>query len=278
MRRIALVGTTNSGEDAPYADPSFEIWGVSARAAYVTRATRWFELHRLEGEPREWADNWRKTIRTFSHDVELMMFYPEPNLGPKVTRYPAERITSRFGTYFMTSTFSWMMALAIDEMCPKDGKWEPGEIAIFGVDMEYATEYREQRAGLRHFIDLARVMGIQVTVLANGGQAYEPVPYPLWQDDPLISKLNLRIERTKQKLANLDVGIQNTRTLISQNKAILAEMELSQQEGYSLEARKVELEEELHDFLEASAGTSKEIVQREGAYEEQQWLRDYLTP
>jgi hypothetical protein len=278
MRRIALVGTTNSGEDAPYADPSFEIWGVSARAKYVTRADRWFELHRLDGEPREWADNWRTVVRTFSHDVELMMFYPEPDLGPKVTRYPAEHITGRFGTYFMTSTFSWMMALAIDEMCPVDGEWAPGEIAIFGVDMEYDTEYRQQRAGLRHFIDLARVLGITMTVLANGGQAYQPVPYPLWQDDPLINKLDLRIERSRDRLSKLDSGIRNTQSLIVQDKALLAEFELAQQEGYSIEDRKKELEEELQALIETSAGTSKEIVQLEGAHEEQQWLRDYLSP
>ena len=142
MRRIALVGTTNSGAQAPFDDQSFDIWGVSARAVYVTRADRWFELHRLDGEPKEWADNWRKTVKKFSHDVELMMFYPEPDLGPKVVTYPAERITARFGTYFMTSTFSWMMALAIDEMCPVSKKWKPGEIALYGVEMEYGTEYR----------------------------------------------------------------------------------------------------------------------------------------
>jgi len=245
MRRIAFVGTTNTGAQAPFSDESFEIWGVSARAVYVTRATRWFELHRLDGEPKDWTDNWRRTIKVFSHDVELMMFYPEPDLGPKVTSYPAERISARFGTYFLTSTFAWMMALAIDEMCPHGEKWESGEIALYGVDMEFGTEYREQRSGLRHFIDLARVMGISVTVIANGGLAYEPVPYPLWQDDPLISKLDLRISRSREKLANLDVGVKNTRTMIAQNEALLVELDATQKDGYDPEKRRTEIEDEL---------------------------------
>ncbi len=277
MRRIALVGTADTGDQAPYDDSSFEIWGVSARAHYVTRATRWFELHRLSGEPQDWADNWRKTVKTFSHDVELMMLYPEPDLGPRVTTYPAERIAARFGTYFMSSTFSWMIALAIDEMCPKGEEWNPGEIALFGVDMEHGTEYREQRAGAHHFINLARVMGITVTLIVSGGLAYEPVPYPMWQDDPLTNKLNLRTKRSRERLANLDVGIKNTRMMIAQNNALLMEFDLAQQKGYSIEKRREEIEDELQDLIKTSSGTSKEIVQIEGAHEEQQWMRDYLS-
>ncbi len=257
---------------------SYEIWGVSARAPYVTRANRWFEIHRLDGEPRNWANGWRETVKKFSHDVELMMFYPEPDLGPKVTRYPVERISARFGTYFMTSTFSWMMALAIDEMCPVGEEWSLGEISLFGVEMEHGTEYREQRAGLRHFMDLARTLGITVVVIANGGLAYEPVPYPLWQDDPMINKLDTRIKWSQEKLANLDVGIKNTRMMMAQNRALLAEFDLSRVKGYSRKKRREEIEEELEALRGVSSGTSKEMVQLEGAYEEQQWFRDYLSP
>src|SRR3990167_8308310 len=164
MRKIALVGTASSGAGAPYDDLSFEIWGVSARAAYVTRANRWFELHRLDGEPPEWAASWRKTIADFTHDIgEVLMFWPEYKLAQKVTAYPYQQIADRFGTYFMTSSFSWMMALAIDEMRPLDKDGYPvafhngDEISIFGVDMEHGTEYQKQRTGFRHFIDIARL-------------------------------------------------------------------------------------------------------------------------
>lgn len=278
MRRIALVGTANSGADAPFEDISYEIWGVGCRAPYVTRATRWFELHRLEGEPRKWTDEWREHVKVFSHDCELLMLYPEFDLGPKVTAYPAARITERFGTYFMTSSFSWMIALAIDEMCPQGGEWGFGEIALFGIDMEHGTEYREQRTGLRHFIDLARVMGITITRLANGGLSYEPVPYPLWQDDPLISKLKQRTDLNSQKLANMDVGIKNIQAMMIQNNAASAEIDLSQKEGYSVEDRRAELDKELEELSRTSSATSKDILKREGALEEQFWLKDYLAP
>lgn len=283
MRRIALVGTTRTGANAPYDDESYEIWGVSARADYVTRATRWFELHRLDGEPKDWADNWRKTIKTFSHDLELLMFYPEPDLGPRVGYYPAERITQRFGSYFMTSSFAWIMALAIDELRPPEGEPVKGEIAIYGVEMEHGTEYSQQRAGFRHFIDLARVMGIEVTIAAASGLAYEPVPYPLWQDDPLLSALDRRKKNTRRALSELDASIKSTRTMLAQNTFAIDTLNGIDGATVKVVREKIaaciaNLEAETKALTASSVAISKDIVLNEGANEEQGWLGDYLTP
>ena len=280
MRKIALVGTSATGVQAPHGDEKWEFWGVSARSAYFVKATRWFELHRLDGEPEDWAEMWRKTVKTFSHDVELLMFYPEPNLGPRVTAYPAERITARFGTYFMTSTFAWMMALAIDEMAPSGKTADPSqcEIGIWGVEMEYGTEYRQQRAGFRHFIDLARVLGIKVTRHASSGLAYEPVPYPMWQDDPLLNKLELRSQQTRKRLADYDGSLRITRNMIAQNKAVMEEIGRSKKKGYRRAERLAELKKETANLMETSATLSKDIIQAESANEEQRWLEDYLSP
>ncbi len=278
MRKIALVGTAASGLHAPYNDPSVEIWGVSARADYVTRADRWFELHRLDGEPKAWANKWRETMRTFTSDVELLMLYPEPDLGPRVTNYPVERISNRFGTFFMTSTFAWMMALAIDELRPINGDPVEGEISIYGVDMEYDTEYVEQRAGFRHFIQLARFAGIPVARLASGGLAYEPVPYPLWQDDPLRQKVERRINEVASRLKNADNTQRQTRSLLAQIAGARSEAQaMLDDASYSAVTRLRALEEEHRGLMEASSNISKEIVFNEGMQEELKWLKDYLT-
>lgn len=247
------------------------------RAACVTRADKWFELHRLDGEPQLWAQKWRESMRKFTHDIpEVLMFYPEYDLAPNVQAYPHERIAARFGSFFMTSTFSWMMALAIDELRPVGGDPIDGEIAIFGVEMEYETEYREQRTGLRHFIDVAKVLGIKVSLLASGGLAYEPVPYPFWQDDPLLSKLDLRTQNTQAKITAFDESIRNTRTMIAQNAASLAEIELSKKKGYRRAERTKALEAETAELVQMSSQLSKDIVMAEAANEEQRWLGDYL--
>lgn len=282
MRKIAMVGTASSGANAPYDDASWEIWGVSSPGPYVTRATRWFELHRLDGEPQDWANLWRKVIKDFIKDTELLMLYPEPGLAKNLTTYPHDRIVNRFGTFFMTSTFSWMMALAIDELCPVGKARVPGEVVgeilVLGVDMEYGTEYRQQRSGLRHFIELAKHYGIIVHRIVDGGLAYEPVPYPLWQDDPLLAKLNLRSREVKRRLKDYIQTLDLTQRMIAQSKAVLDTLEEIKTKSFDLGDRiKVE-ERKLNDLLKTSHNISKDVVKLEGADEEQQWLMDYLQP
>lgn len=278
-RRIALVGTAGSQVSAPYTDPDWEIWGVGMRAACVTRATRWFELHRLDGEQADWAAEWREAVRSWSHDCEVMMLYPEDDLGPRVTRYPHERIANRFGTYFMTSSFSWMMALAIDEIVGRGTVAEGDkEIGLWGVDMEYGTEYREQRVGLRHFIDLARCLGIHVRRLAAGGMAYEPVPYPLIQDDPLLNKLAQRQNGTQDSLRNLRDSLNTTQGMIASTKGALDEVRMMSGDNYDPTDRSEMLGRQLENLTKTSARISHDIVRWEGIEEEQNWLSDYLQP
>lgn len=279
-RKIWLIGTASSGADAPYDDPSWEIWGVSARASYVTRATRWFELHRLEGEPRDWADRWRETMKTFTADVELLMFYPEYDLGPNVKPYPYDWIVGRFGTYFMTSTFAWMMALAIDELRPPSRPSVPGRIGFSGVDMEYGTEYREQRAGFHHFIDMCRILRIPVTRLADSGLSFEPVPYPLWQDDPLLAKLTKRRDETARQLEEYNNSQRLTQQMIAQNRILEQELRQIQTngKGYDVAARLAALEKENVNLTQTSQKLSADIVALNGRWDEQNWLKSYLTP
>lgn len=282
-RKIALVGTSPTGENAPYDDQSWEIWGVSQRAEYVTRATRWFELHRIDGEPRHFQDEWRASMRAFlnnktAYPIPLYMMYPETGITENIIQYPVDAMIARFGTYFMTSSFAWMMAMAIDELRPLSGNKNCGEIAIYGVEMEYGTEYRQQRVGFRHFIDLARVLDIPITRLAEGGLAYEPIPYPMWQDDPLLCKSMARHEDAVNQLKDLDDTIYHTRQGISATEGALNELGLQAESDYDKEQRTVVLEKQLSALLDSSAQTSKGIVQWQAIKGEHDWLQDYLAP
>jgi len=277
-RKIAIVGTAGSGREAPYGDKSYEIWGVSARADYVIRADRWYELHRLNGEPPEWAAAWRKTLSGFIEDIPLYMLYPEPNLAKTIVPYPHDEIVNRFGTYFMTSTFSWMIAHAINELRPtRFSKGKNDEIFLCGVDMEAGTEYAQQRAGFRHFIQLASNLGITVTRLGEGGQSYEPIPYPMWQDDPLLCKLEWRKNQTKNRLAVLDKSIRANREMTSHARGELSVWQRCENaDKRDLECGKTE--KLLSDLNQSSANLSIEITQLEGRLDEIQWTLDYLQP
>jgi hypothetical protein len=279
VRRIALVGTTDSGALAPFGDETWEIWGVGGRREWMSRATRWYEVHRLAGESEEWVENWREQAGSFDGQVDIYMHYPEPGFGGRVFAYPADHIMARFGTYFMTSSFAWMMAAAIDELRPKDGEAVAGEIAVFGIDMERGAEYLQQRAGLHHFIDVARVLGIRVTRLASSGISFEPIPYPMWQDDPLLNKLDKRQSHARDRLIDLDRTIAATTLLIVESNAamtaltaygVVVDPAAAQEEVTRLQAELVELKDTLKTMQE-------DLIHWDGVEDEQQWLRDYIS-
>jgi hypothetical protein len=207
------------------------------------------------------------------------MLYPERDLGPRVLQFPHERLAARFGTYFMTSSFSWMMAMAIDEMAPIGERAPKGsEIGVWGVDMEYGTEYREQRVGLRHFMDVARIVGINVTRLASGGVAYEPVPYPLIQDDPLLQKLALRDGISERNLATAKDSLRMVETMIATNKGALNEVATAQVEDYDPAQRGKDLQREVANLEKTRVKLERDIAHLEGVRAEQSWLRDFLSP
>lgn len=295
-RKIALLGTAPSGEHAPFRDLSWEIWGVSARCHYVTRADRWFEIHRLAGEPPEWAENWRKDIKRWldTDQIPLYMIWPE-DLGPTVKQYPVQDIVGRFGSFFMTSTFAWMAAMAISELCPiVDGRptiAEPGsEIGVWGVDMEYGTEYRDQRAGIRHFLELCKQLGIQTRKLVTGGLTYEPIPYPMWQDDPLLNKLKHRYENASGEASRATENLHEIRADYNKALGAIAEIKLmtetpklpADEDGDAKPYNFVERLEHLESLLKAKAELGDKFQTNKTACQaimgEQEWLMDYLKP
>lgn len=270
-RKIALVGTASSAELAPYDDKSWEIWGVGGKTEWMRRADRWYEVHRLSGNAEGWVENWRAQALSFEGKTDIYMHYPEPGFGDRVFEYPVERIMQRFGTHFLTSSFSWMMAHAIDELCPVSKKSVSGAIGIWGVDMEYGAEYLQQRAGFHHFIDLARVLDINIVRLASSGISFEPVPYPMWQDDPLLNKLDKRQTYARDTLIDLDKSIARTKTMIDQNMAVIAA--LKNPDIVEIES----LEKETAALNDTLKVMNEDLIHWDGVEQEQQFWRDYIN-
>ncbi len=270
MKKIALVGTCPSGKEAPYDDESWEIWGVGTRAPYVTRATRWFEIHQLDNEAPDFQVNWRKEFKEWFKDgTEIWMFHPEPDLG-NVIQFPAKEIATKYGTYFLTSTFAWMFALAIEEGAT--------DISLFGVDMEYDTEYREQRNGVRHFIELSRQLKINVSRLFTSGVAYEPVPYPMFCNDPLIQKLKWRKSISDANYNVYTESLEATQINIKLNEVRIDEAKESKKKKYAREDRIVTCEKNIEGWKKDVIELRQHISNLDVLKAEQDWFLDYLIP
>lgn len=169
--KIALIGSApGSVRLAPYADPTWQIWGCSPGVYGVApRVDLWFELHRFEpGQP--WFSpeycQWMAKAK-----FPVMMAEVRAEI-PTSVRTPQEHLIAKYDPeqWFWTSTLSWMMAVALETIVTKYGgedalrKLPQGtaKIGFWGVDMAASEEYEAQRAGIHFFAKIAKSLGIEV--------------------------------------------------------------------------------------------------------------------
>lgn len=178
VKKVAIVGFSSSRDEAPFDDPSFEIWGLNDLFGYIPRYDKWFELHdrkayKLDGSEvvSEGQNANRGAIGDYmtrlKETVKCPIYMTETHSDiPNSVRYPIEDITREFGNYWQsdnaiygTNSISFMIALAIYE------KYD--EIHVFGVDMAVDTEYNEQRPSCEFFLGVAYGRGIKLYLPAT---------------------------------------------------------------------------------------------------------------
>ena len=121
---------------------------------YLPRVTRWFEIH---GD-LEWPEHaqWQKPggYIDWLNKQDFTIYAQSRDIFPRAKIYPIDDMIAKHSLYFFTSTFAYMMALAIAEGAT--------EIGLFGVDMTNSDEYQSQRPAMQHFIVMCMAMGIKV--------------------------------------------------------------------------------------------------------------------
>lgn len=167
--KVAIVGTAPSSRMlAPFNDPTWKIWVCSpGNMNVVPRVDAWFEIHNnlLWPEHRHYGEPYLKWLNEQSFPVYMQ----DTVLVPRALVYPMGEMVAEFGRYFFTSSFAWMMALAI--------KQGAKEIALYGVDMASKDEYILQRPGGHYFMQIAASRGIKVSVPFESDLAQPPPLY-----------------------------------------------------------------------------------------------------
>lgn len=268
-RRVAIVGTAPSSSDAPFDDKSWEIWGVGFRGEHVTRADRWYEIHNLSLEKD--GKDWPPLFDKWSRDCDVWMFFPDqlPNIRGKTRQYPVEQILKQHSARFLSSSFAWMMAHALH--AHEFGEQKVDEIGLWGVDMEYGTEYEYQRAGLFHFIEVAKHRGLTVRRVVTSGVVYEPLPYPFCFDDPLSEKLRFRQGKFSDELKTRQAAFDSTVSRVGQLKAVIDALG-----AVGLDTAKERAEK---DLLERAITPMRDsLCELRGAIANVEWTLNYLRP
>lgn len=171
MKKVAIVGCSQSKNLAPFADESFEVWGVNNLYPHIPRATRWFEIHEItkdgdtylrrgdkafRGQP---VNDYLKEMGAWAQKNNCPVYMQQAwDMVPTATVYPLAEVLGTFGGYF-TNTVSYMIALAIHEGFE--------EIHVYGVDMAVDSEYHHQRPSCEYFLGVAVGRGIKIHVPAE---------------------------------------------------------------------------------------------------------------
>jgi hypothetical protein len=143
--KVALIGTAPSSRMlAPYNDPSWKIWGCSpGNQGVLPRVDAWFEIHGTNLlEPA--TEHYGKPYLKWLNEQKFPVYMQDSTLVPHATPYPVTEMVKEFGPYYFTSSFAWMMALAITQGAK--------EIALYGIDMASRDEYIIQRPGAYYFL------------------------------------------------------------------------------------------------------------------------------
>lgn len=203
FKGIALLGTAGTSmEMAPFKDPAWAIWGCSPGTYPICAKNRsdvFFEVHRwlptapgLVGAPgtKPWfSPEFHEFLR--NHKGPVFMAEAQP-LIPNSVRIPFEALTAKYGPYFWTSSISYMIAMAIDELAPRAQAGEQVAIGMWGVDMSAGEEWNYQRPGCQHFLGLAMSVGINVLLPRESDLMRPPTMYGIGELNPRHIRLTAR--------------------------------------------------------------------------------------
>ena len=146
-------------------------WGkfaLSAEEAGIPYDYRWdrlFEIHQI------WDENHQGYIK------DLAKIKPPrivntiiPLDGSAIQVLDRPYLFEKYGACWLSSTIAYAMACAID--------LKPKVIGLWGIDMESREEFVSQFLGVRHFMDLAKYIGIEIIQPNECLMRREPNPYP----------------------------------------------------------------------------------------------------
>ncbi len=193
--KVALIGTAPSSRMmAPFADPTWQIWGCSpGNMGVLPRVDAWFEIHGnlLWPENKHYGEpyiNWLK-------QQAFPIYMQNQEFVPNATPLPKAELVKEFGPYFFTSSFAWMMALAM----LKGAK----EVSLYGIDMASRDEYILQRPGAYYFFEEAKRRGVKMSAPYESDIMQPPGLYGFSEVTPFGRKLLARKVELNQRVRDL---------------------------------------------------------------------------
>jgi hypothetical protein len=155
ITRIDIIGKGEGREYAPQkATENGELWAVN-NSIFDRDVDRLFYLHYPE-DTAEWEE---MKVRAYELDIPIMMQDSYPEID-KSTRYPLREIIEKFGTYYFSNSIAYMLAYALYIGVK--------EVHIWGVPLNFDTEYIYEKASVEFWIGYCMASGVRIILHDNG--------------------------------------------------------------------------------------------------------------
>lgn len=168
-KKLAIVGSAEGRENAPFEDVTFDIW-VFNEAAQSDWCKRWdacFQMHPpaiYTGHNTKNPRHWEWLQGRYKNNQRIIMQHLDTHV-PNCTVYPLGAAKSLIGGRdYLASTVCYALALALLE--------NYAEIHIYGVELS-ASEYKYQAECYRFWVGFAMA---QTRVVLHSGEALFQAP------------------------------------------------------------------------------------------------------
>jgi len=214
-RRICIVGTAPTWRDAPWDDPSIEMWCLNDFwILHPKRADKWFDLHPLD--KMHFAQPGKKLqahevpaghfIRPHGHleflrSQSIPVYVQDAKLlgSPSARTFPKAEVEAAVGPHFASSP-AWMLGLALAEGVT--------ELHVYGIHLATEWEYMRQKPNFAFLLGLAAGRGVKIVVPKTAPLLRESHQYA-YQPDPDIAKVKVqrKIQGLQAQLATVEKQI-----------------------------------------------------------------------
>lgn len=198
-RKIAIVGTSpTSCLDAPYKDPSWEIWTLGRNLDRVPRFDLFFEIHKQQALLEVKVDP--SYLAALKQVGKRLVLGHEWEGFREAIIYPKEQIRAQFGQY-LNSSIALMLAYALQLKVDSIGLW--------GVDMAAdSAEYGYQKGCCEYLLGLAKGKGIEVIIAKESPLLRGTRIYGL-DSDGFSNELCARRAELEAEIRKLDEMVKN---------------------------------------------------------------------
>lgn len=291
-KKVCIVGYTSHQQFAPWADDSWEVWGLNDlydvmpqyNAELLKGETwarvRWFQLHRNDhglipdGARDPKHGEWLKTAK-----CPIYMFEPLPDI-PTAVRYPLEEVLKLFPRAYFNNTISWMIALALLEGFETVGIWGV-DMALDGVHGQ--SEYGHQRPSVEYFVGWADGHGVEFYIPVESEICKCGFLYGKDNITPVRRKLTDRQQQLKQQEAETVAVYEGTKkdlfavkgALIAMRGLAIEKVAEDERQKWIAQGSDYETKEEL--LSQQLEDTKRALHEIRGALNYGEWLmRNYF--